>query len=242
MTLQLVSAPAVEPLTVAEARARLNIGSELTDAVLSALISAGRQMIDGVDGLLGRALVTQTWDLVLDHFSGMNRPLETGFYGSSDHGGYGSRYDDIHRMHRHRHGIVIPLPPLQSVTSVNYIDTDGVNQTVDPATYLVQKGTPSHIVLANGATWPSVNITVPGSVTIRFIAGYGDKGTDVPEPIRTAIALQASHLRSLTQQNLFLSRESVPGIIDRNWTMGGGAETAINGAVQALLTTYRVWL
>jgi hypothetical protein len=242
MTLQLVTTPPVEPLTVAEARARLNIGSELTDAVISALISAGRQMIDGADGWLGRALITQTWDLVLDHFSGMNRPLETGFYGSSDHGSYAGGYDDIHRMRRHRHGIVIPLPPLQSVTSIKYIDTDGAEQTADPATYLLKKGTPSHIVLASGATWPSVNPTISGSVTIRFVAGYGDEGRDVPETIRTAIALQVSHLRSLTQQNLFLSGESITGVIDRRWTMGGGAETALNGAVQSLLNSYRVWM
>jgi uncharacterized phiE125 gp8 family phage protein len=57
MRLVLVDGPAVEPLTAAEARARLNIGAEVTDDVLNAYIMAARQKIDGVDGYLGRALI-----------------------------------------------------------------------------------------------------------------------------------------------------------------------------------------
>ena len=41
MRLTLVTAPAVEPLTVGEARARLNIGSDVSDEVLCAFITSG---------------------------------------------------------------------------------------------------------------------------------------------------------------------------------------------------------
>jgi len=239
MTLNLVTAPAVEPLTVAEVRARLNIGTELTDPVIGALISACRQQLDGRDGWLGRALNTQTWDLVVDQFQGYGPPIEKGFYPrqyyQSDYyyqGGYGQPY-------RQSPGIPIPLPPLQSVTSVKYLDSDGVLQTLDPATYVTQNGAPSHIVLANGASWPSIS-TLPGSVIIRFIAGYGDKGSDVPETVRTAITLQVSHLRSLTEQNLYLSHEGVAGVLDQNWVVTANAGLELNGAAMALLQNLRV--
>lgn len=243
MSLVLVTPPSVEPLTAAEARARLNIGSEVTDAVLNAFISAARLMIDGADGWLGRALVTQTWDLVLDHFEGWNLPRERGFYGGSYAYGGGASSDygyDPQRLRQYRHGIIIPLPPLQSVTSVKYIDTDGSEQTLDPVTYVVEKGTPSHIVLATGKTWPAVS-TQPGSVVIRFVAGYGSLGSDVPENVRSAICLQASHLRSLSAQNLFLNHEEIPGVLNRGWTVGANAGVAIADAAMALLNPLRVW-
>lgn len=67
MTLKLVTAPTVEPITWAQAQAHLRAPDDDEDLV-TALIGAVRQHIDGPDGLLQRALVTQTWDLYLDKF------------------------------------------------------------------------------------------------------------------------------------------------------------------------------
>jgi uncharacterized phiE125 gp8 family phage protein len=243
MSLILVAGPAVEPLTAAEAKARLNIGDEVSDDVMKALISASRNMIDGRDGWLGRVLITQTWDMVLDRFPTSNYYYqEKGFYPQEVWYPYPQELWGMYpATSKKRHGITIPLPPLQQVVSVTYTDVNGAPQTLDPATYIVNKDAPSDLSLVSGASWPSAALT-PGAVVVRFIAGYGDKGSDVPEDIRMGITLQASHFRSLTERNLFLSRETVPGILDRGWTMGGGAESALNGAVQSLLNSYRVWM
>lgn len=237
MSLNLVTAPGGEPLTAAEARLWLSVGAEITDPVLTAFIGAARQMIDGRDGWLGRALNTQTWDLSLNHFAGYwNAPLEKGFYSSS--AGGDSDYGCGQYLRRsQRRGIVIPLPPLQSVTSVKYLDTDGVQQTLDPATYVVQKGEPSHIVLANGATWPSV-LLMPEAVTIRFVAGYGDNEADVPQPIRLAIALQAKYMMSLASGNAAFNEMTV-GLGSASFNPNGSA--GIDNVVAALLQNLRVW-
>ena len=68
MPLILVTAPNVEPLLVADAKAMLGIGSEVTDTVMGAFVTAARQMIDGSIGWINRCLITQTWDLVIDAF------------------------------------------------------------------------------------------------------------------------------------------------------------------------------
>ena len=68
MRLVLVTPPAVEPLTTDEVRARQNIGSNVSDEVLQAYITAARQRIDGADGWLGRALNTQTWQAKFNTF------------------------------------------------------------------------------------------------------------------------------------------------------------------------------
>src|ERR1043165_9106345 len=72
--LRLTDAPSVEPITLEEARDHLRLvasGSPAThpdDDMIEAFITAARQHIDGKDGWLGRCLITQTWELVLDTF------------------------------------------------------------------------------------------------------------------------------------------------------------------------------
>src|ERR1017187_7840771 len=175
MSLILVTGPAVEPLTAAEAKARLNIGDEISDDVMKSLISASRNMIDGRDGWLGRALVTQTWDLVLDRFPTSNYYYqEKGFYPQEVWYPYPQELWGMYPYSsKKRHGIAIPLPPLQQVVSVTYLDINGALQTLDPATYIINKDAPSDLSLVSGASWPSAALT-RGSVVVLFIAGYGD--------------------------------------------------------------------
>jgi uncharacterized phiE125 gp8 family phage protein len=72
--LQLITAPTAEPISLVEARLHLRLdatGSPAAhpdDSLVSSLITAVRQHLEGKDGWLGRALVTQTWELVLDEF------------------------------------------------------------------------------------------------------------------------------------------------------------------------------
>ena len=63
MTSILITAPAVEPLTIADMRAHLRLASEAEDALLADYIKAAREH---VERLTGRALITQGWRLYLD--------------------------------------------------------------------------------------------------------------------------------------------------------------------------------
>ena len=85
-----------------------------------------------------------------------------------------------------RGAIRIPLPPLQSITSVQYIDTDGVTQTLAASKYKVLNiNTPTRagrIETAFGETWPSTR-DEGEAVTVTFVAGYGARNA-VPEHIR----------------------------------------------------------
>jgi hypothetical protein len=226
MRLVLVTPPAAEPLTAAEARARLNIGSEVTDDTLNALIKAARQTIDGGRGWLGRALITQTWRLMLDAFPGCDA-------GRGYHRWAADEWDSNSQ-------IIIPLPPLQSITSVLYVDRDGATQTVSPSDYVKRSGEPAAIVPAYGKSWP-VSRHQPDAVTIEFVCGYGISGSSVDEPIRNAIALMVSNLRSLSGRNLFVSSEAEDGIGSTSYVVGGNAGQAIDAAVNSLLSTYRIF-
>ena len=87
----------------------------------------------------------------------------------------------------------VPLPPLQSITSIKYIDIDGVEQTVTSSVYDVDIASePGRIALAWGQSWPSVREQM-NNVTIRMVCGYGDV-VDVPKEIVHAMKILLSHL------------------------------------------------
>lgn len=80
----------------------------------------------------------------------------------------------------------IPLrrPRVQSVTSVKYVDVDGVEQTLDPAAYQVDdKSEPGWVVPAYGYSWPQTRQQV-NAVAVRYTTGYGNNASDVPQPLR----------------------------------------------------------
>lgn len=65
------------------------------------------------------------------------------------------------------------LPPLQSVTSITYVDNNGDTQTLAADQYLVDaKSAPARIAPAYGVSWPST-LNQNNAVIIRFVAGYG---------------------------------------------------------------------
>lgn len=86
----------------------------------------------------------------------------------------------------------VPRPPLQSVTSITYVDLDGNSQTLDTSIYQVVTGDNPVIVEAYGEQWPST-LDKPEAVTVTYVAGYGDDADDIPHPIREAILMTAGN-------------------------------------------------
>ena len=89
--------------------------------------------------------------------------------------------------------IQIYLPPLQSVSSITYVDVDGVTQTLGTSIYTVDTDSePGLIYEAYNQSWPSIR-TVEKSITITYVAGYGTTASTVPEGIRQAMLILISH-------------------------------------------------
>jgi uncharacterized phiE125 gp8 family phage protein len=65
---ELVTAPAARLISTAEAKAHLRVDYSDDDAYIDALVLAVEAYIDGWSGVLGRALVTQTWTQTGRHF------------------------------------------------------------------------------------------------------------------------------------------------------------------------------
>ena len=97
----------------------------------------------------------------------------------------------------------VPRPPLQSITSITYLDAvAGATQTwatteydTDaPATIALidEFAAPGRIALAFGVTYPATRTEI-NSVTVRFVAGYG-ADQDVPAAIRQGMLLAIGSL------------------------------------------------
>lgn len=61
MTPILVSAPTLQPVTLAEAKAHCRVDGVDDDGVISAMVSAAVGHLDGWTGVLGRCMMPQTW-------------------------------------------------------------------------------------------------------------------------------------------------------------------------------------
>lgn len=86
--------------------------------------------------------------------------------------------------------IYLPFPPLQSVSSITYIDGNGDVQTLATSQYQVDaKSQPGRVILEPGYSWPATESGRVNAVIITFVAGYGATSASVPENIRHAIRL-----------------------------------------------------
>lgn len=65
MGLSLVTAPTLEPVSLAEAKAHLRVLSSDEDTLIEALVKGAREQ---AELFTGRAFVTQTWDFTFDNF------------------------------------------------------------------------------------------------------------------------------------------------------------------------------
>jgi uncharacterized phiE125 gp8 family phage protein len=89
--------------------------------------------------------------------------------------------------------IEIPLPPLQTISSVKYYDTEDTEATLSSDDYFVDaQSEPGRVVLNSGNSWPGTTLRPANGVCVTFVAGYGDAG-DVPKNIKSAILLLVGH-------------------------------------------------
>lgn len=82
--------------------------------------------------------------------------------------------------------ITVDLGPITSVTSIKYLDADGVEQTMDAADYVVDTASLSGRISAPDG-WPTAQETL-NAVRVRFVTGAG-----APEDVKQAILLLTEH-------------------------------------------------
>lgn len=166
------------------------------DSLIAELIKASQNVIQTY---LNRAITTQTLELYLDRLPFYNDlKLQEGIYTAPDIE-YNSNY------------IVLPRPPVASVTHVKYFDDSDTESTFSSSKYYVDLiSEQARVVLRTGESWPTVTETRNANAyVVRYVAGYGG-ASDVPPPIVHAIKLLTTHLYENREAVTSLGVNTIP--------------------------------
>jgi len=178
--LRIITPPAIEPVTADEVKLHARISYDVEDALIEQWIASARK---AAENFQRRAYIAQTLELSFDQFPAVP--------------------------------IYLPRPPLVWVKSIKYYDylnavttlyekfddpltTTTIEDGDEPSTnnnFLIDADNePGRICFAYGASWPTATLRDMNAVKIRYVAGYGDAATDVPESVKDAIMLYCTHM------------------------------------------------
>lgn len=127
------AAPSVTPVSLTEVKAHCRVEGTDSDAVLTALLNAAVDHLDGWTGILGRCMVTQTWRQDFSGFGCMRLPLwpvasiSTVTYYDADNAQQ-TLSTDVYTLRSDALGAYVDLKPDQSWPGV-YARPDAVSVT-----------------------------------------------------------------------------------------------------------------
>ena len=156
--------PAVEPLTVAEAKLHLRVDISDDDAYIGTLITAAREW---VENYLDRTLITT--QLILRAAEFPTEELE------------------LARPPMIASGTA-------TAVVITYTLADTTTATLSTALYRVDRTTtPGNVAPVINGTWPSDVIEDANAVAVTYWAGYGPTSASVPATIRHAMLMLIGH-------------------------------------------------
>jgi uncharacterized phiE125 gp8 family phage protein len=116
------------------------------------------------EAVTGRALITQTWKAYLEDW-----PSDKDY-------------------------IELPFPPLQSVSSITYTNSDLTINTWSTSYWETStQCEPGRVNLSYGESWPTATLNVGLPICITFVAGYGTPD-DVPDLIKAGMKVDLMDL------------------------------------------------
>ena len=177
---QVVTPPGVEPLLLADAKQHLRVDTTADDTFILSLIRACRFHLERQYEV---SLISQTLSLSLDNF-----PWWWMFRGSPNSAAWWY-YDSMYYAQIELRG------PVQSITSVDYLDASNAPQTLSSSKYTLDDTMlPARLVPTYNTIWPVTALGVVNAVTVTFVTGFGAADTNVPDDIKAALKLLLGHL------------------------------------------------
>jgi uncharacterized phiE125 gp8 family phage protein len=115
------------------------------------------------------------------------------------------------------HDMLLNFSPVSSITSVVYLDADGIEQTVNDDQYqLINGGSSPTVRFVNDFVLPTTQTDLP-VVTITFVSGYSDDTDEIPAAIKVAILLMVGDMyqsREAKVENTMMENNTVRRLLD----------------------------
>ena len=175
--IKVTTAPTAEPLSLQEVKEYLRVDDATDERVVQPLITAARQF---AEEHMNRALMQQTFTLMIDAVIDQDQPLYEGMRTAPD-------------LNYYKNYIVLPKSPVQSVTSVKtFNDSDEATTMAATKYYVDTQREPARIVLRTGETFPTA-LRVANAIEVIYVAGYTSAFT-IPEPIRLGMLQHIAYM------------------------------------------------
>lgn len=180
-----VAGEVTEPITLDDAKLHLRVDNDAEDDLIESMITSART---SCERRMQRSIISQSWILTQSSFGHPHIDhhmvdLPELFNLSWYH----------NRCHGHPGSIVLPHPPIRSVTSVAYLDSSHQRVALDPTAYrLAVVGEMLALLRPMGAPWPRT-AREPDAVVITYVAGWAD-ALQIPSPILSWIKLRIGAL------------------------------------------------
>ena len=221
--------PAIEPVSVDQVKVMLGITTDTRDATIAMQITIARTL---AEEFTGRAFIQQTIQLVIDRFPPGRVPWWDGTIQAPL------------RAFMSQEPVLLPRPPLVTLTTVQYYDESNTLRTIPSSSYYVDSITePARIVLNPGVSWPS-DVRDRAAVLITYTAGYGTNSVSVPMAIQQAIIAHVTDYLDRPNANVQTERIDNASVTYGNVSNNQGASMTFNGGLRgdaiALLTPYRI--
>ena len=156
------TSPAVEPVTVAEAKAHLRVDVSDDDAYIGTLVTAAREWCEQY---LDRTLVNTQWVMRFDSF-----PPD------------GTQDIELPRP-------PMSMAGTTTAVSLTFTSETGGTQAFSTNSFRVDRNaTPGAVKTLYGQTWPP-HLMDDNAVSVTWWAGYGSAGSSVPAAVRHAILM-----------------------------------------------------
>lgn len=214
----LKTAPADVPLTLAEAKVQLKLEQNFVDddALITTIIDG---VTDQAQDYLQRQLMQATWQVYLDSWNDLDCNINR---------------SDWQRKELSGVYLVFPKNPVVSLTSIKYLDTNGVLQSLNISAYQFEEfGSNSNVPARIRFTGdlPALQDTL-NAVVIEYVAGYGAAGA--------AVSAQQAAIKS--KFKLWIKAQLGSLYQNRQTIIASGKVDTINEYMLGLLSADRLYL
>jgi uncharacterized phiE125 gp8 family phage protein len=179
---QIVTAPSITPVSVAEAKEYLRIDNALEDTRIGLMIETATSRLENETSL---KFIDQVWDIFTDHFPYANRqPWWDGVRDTS-----------IKEILGQGKNITLPLGKAKELIHFSTFADDNVELFDNISNYTLDAvGFKARVGLKLGGVWPTTVLRANNGIKFRLKFGFGTTTASVPAEIRMAILELVGHM------------------------------------------------